>query len=285
MIDEELLFQAAERDRGSAVVWSSVLSNAGERIDQYILQLRDNLAQQLGRPATEAEYAQAVMNESGLDTNAFRTQLIKQLLVQEYILSRREDQIRSVREPTEAEITSVFNNARSDFVRPEIVLASMIQVPYGANATTRAAARTLAESLLREINTSGFDQIVMRSVRPDSGYQAGNLPYIPRNNDAIVTLGQTFVDAAFSLRPGQVSGIIEGPQGFQIINVKEYYPLAVLELDDIIQPGSQVTVRAQIRQAIHAQRQQEAFNQAKREIVFEIKTARTYTLHENNIRW
>jgi len=279
MINERLVMQAAERDR---------IVVTDNEINQQIQQLRSGMSQQLGgRQPTDAEYAQAVMNETGLDVNTFREQLRRQMIIQKYLLHRKGDLINSVRMPTEQEIQTEYNLLRGNLVRPETVRFSMIQVPYGPDAASRTRARTLAENLSREIGTdpSKFDEVVARSVAPNSGYQAGDAGYMPRTQEARNTVGQEFMDIAFSLRQGQVSQMIEGIQGFQIIKVTENYAVRSLELNDIFQLGTRVTVREYIGQQILNHRQQAVLTQASQELVSELRANRTFTVFENNIRW
>jgi parvulin-like peptidyl-prolyl isomerase len=278
MINERLVMQAAERDR---------ITVTENELNQQIQQLRGGMAQQLGRPPTDAEFAQAVMNESGLDVPTFREQLRRQIIVQKYLVAKKGDLLNSVREPTEAEILSEYNMLRSELVRPETIRFTMIQVPYGPDAASRTRARTLAESLVREINNdpSKFDEVAARSVSPNSGFQAGDAGYLPRNQEARAIVGQAFMDVAFTLRQGQVSRLIEGTMGFQIIKVTENYAVRQLELNDIIQLGTRITVRDYIRQAILSQRQQAVVAQASQEVVTELRTGRTFQIFENNIRW
>ncbi|MCL2806375.1 MAG: SurA N-terminal domain-containing protein [Treponema sp.] len=276
IVNERLVLQAAERDR---------VAITENEVNQQIQQLRGVLTQQLGRPPTDDEFAQAVMNESGLTVTVFRDQLRRQMIVEKYLRTKKANLFESIKEPTTDEILAEYNLQKSNFVRPETALIAMIQVPYGPDSASRTRARELANRLLQEINAQGFDQVAARSVRPDSGYQAGNLGYIPRNPEARNVLGQDFINSAFALRVGQVSRIIEGTQGFQIINIKEYYPQTNLELDDIIQPGTQVTVRAYIHNAMLNQKLQAARAQASQELVAELRTGRSFQIFENNIRW
>ena len=284
MIDEKLFLQGAERDR---------VFVTDNEVNQQITDLRNNLAQQLGRQPTDAEYAQAVMNTYGLEVNAFREQLRRQLTLNKYLMAKKGDLINSVRAPTEAEILSEYNLNRGNLVRPETIRITMIQVPYGNDASTRARARSLAETLAREINSdpSKFDEVVARSVAPNSGYQAGDAGYLPRTAEARNTVGQQFMDIAFGtgdrqgLRQGQVSQLIEGIEGFQIIKVTENYSVRNLELTDIYQLGTRVTVREYIGQYLINQRQQNALNRATEEILAELKSSRTFTIFENVIRW
>jgi parvulin-like peptidyl-prolyl isomerase len=278
IINERLVLQAAERDR--------IMVTENE-VNQQIQQMRGVLVQQLGRQPTEAEFAQAVMNEFGLDVPAFREQLRKQLIAQKYLLAKKGDLINSVRMPTEEEISSEFTLLRRELVRPETIRFSMIQVSYGSDAASRTRAKTLADSLIREINNdpAKFDEVAQRSVAPNSGYQAGDAGYFPRNQEARNFVGQDFMDTAFNLRQGQVSRLIEGQQGYQIIKITENYAGKQLELTDILQFGTRITVRDYIGQGLLNQRQQAVLKQASEEIVRDLRSGRTFQIFENNINW
>jgi len=278
MINERLVLQAADRDR------VTVTEN---ELNQQIMQLRAGMAQQLGRQPTDAEFAQAVRNESGLDVATFRDQMRRQLIVQKYLMSKKGDLINSIQRPTDQEILTEYNLLRSELVRPETIRFTMIQVPYGPDAASRVRARTLAESLVREINNdlSKFDEVAARSVAPNSGYQAGDAGFLPRNQEARQVVGQAFMDVAFSLRQGQVSSLIEGLQGFQIIKVTENYASRQLDMTDILQLGTRITVRDYIGQLLLNQRQQAVLAQASQELVTELRTGRTFQIFENNINW
>jgi len=278
IINERLVLQAAERDR--------IMVTENE-LNQQMQQFRGEMAQQLGRQPTDSEFAQAIMSESGLEVNIFRDQLKRQLVLQKYLMHRKGDLINSVKIPTDAEIAAEYALLRSELVRPETIRFSMIQIPYGADAASRAKAKTLADSLVREINNdpSKFDEVAARSVAPNSGYVAGDAGYIPRNQEARQVMGQTFMDIAFGLRQGQVSRLIEGIQGFQVIKVTENYASKQLELGDIFQLGTRITVRDYVGQMMLNQRQQIIVSQASQELVSELRTSRTFTIFENNIRW
>jgi len=163
----------------------------------------------------------------------------------------------------------------------------MIQVPYGPDAASRTRARELAESLVREIgnSTSRFDEVVARSQAPNSGFIAGDGGFIPRNHEAQAVVGADFINTAFNLRQGEVSRLIEGTPGFQIIKVTENYTMKTLELDDIIQLGSRMTVRDFIGRNMLSERQQAILAQASRELVTELRAGRSFQVMERNLNW
>jgi parvulin-like peptidyl-prolyl isomerase len=278
MINERLALQAAERDK--------ITVSEGE-VNQQIQQLRNVLAQQLGRQPTDAEFAQAVRNESGMELPAFREQLRRQLVVQRFLMSKKEKLITSIKPPTEAEIQDQYNLAKAQIVRPETVRFSMIQVPYGPDAASRTKAKELADRLAKEIGTnpSKFDDVASRSQAPNSGYMAGDGGFLPRNHEAQSIVGQEFINVAFSLKQGEVSKLIEGKPGYQIIKITENYGMKNLELDDIMQLGTRMTVRDYIGNALLQERQQQILTQASNELVAELRTSRSFQVFEKNLNW
>jgi len=278
MINERLVIQAAERDK--------IMVTENE-VNQQIQQLRGVLAQQLGRQPTENEFAQAVKNEYGLDVATFKEQLRRQLILQKYLMAKKGDLINSVKIPTDQEIQNEYLLLKNELVRPDTVRCSMIQVAYGSDAASRSKAKTLADSLVKEINNdpSKFDEVAQRSVAPNSGYKAGDAGYLPRNQEARNLVGQAFIDAAFSLKQGQVSKVIEGKEAYQIIKVTENYASKQLELTDAFQLGTRLTVRDYIGQGLLNQRQQAVLKQASEEIVKDLRTGKTFQIFEDRINW
>jgi parvulin-like peptidyl-prolyl isomerase len=278
MINERLAIQAAEKEK---------ITVGENEVNNQVQQLRSVLAQQMGRQPTDAEFSQAVRNESGMELPAFREQLRKQMIVQKYLLAKKEPILKSVKEPTDAEIIEQYNLAKAQFVRPETIRFSMIQVPYGPDAASRAKARDLANSLLKEIgsNPAKFDEVVTKSNAPNSGYMAGDGGFLPRNHEAQNLVGQDFINTAFNLKQGEVSKLIEGNPGYQIIKVTENYTMKNLELDDIIQPGSNIRVRDYIKQALLNERQQAVLTRASEELITDLRKGKPYQINENNLNW
>jgi len=278
MINERLAIQAADRDK---------LIVTDNEVNQQINQLKGQMAQSIGRQPTEDEFAQAIKNETGQDYPAFRDQLKRQAIVQKYLMSKKQDQFNSIQQPTDADINNFFDLSKAQFVRPDTVRFSMIQVAYGPDAASKAKAKTLADQLNRDIgqDPSKFDEAVMKSQAPNSGYQAGDGGYLPKNLQAQQAAGTDFINTAFSLKQGQVSKLIEGVQGYQIIKITEAYSQKALGLDDILQPGSRVTVKQYIAQNLYQQRQQDILTKATQELVTELRAGNSYQIMDTNLNW
>jgi peptidyl-prolyl cis-trans isomerase D len=278
MIDERLVMQAAERDR---------VTVTDAEINQQINQIRAMLAQEMGRPPTDEEFAAAIRSETGQDLPAFREGVRRQLTAQKYLLTQKQELFAGVREPTEAEIVNIYNLSRTQFIRPETVRFSLILVPYGQDATSRARARELADRLNREIGTdpSRFDEVVLRGQAPNSGFQAGDGGYLPRNMAAQQMMGEEFINVAFSLRQGEVSRLIEGNQGFKIIKITESLPQRALELNEILIPGVPITVRQNIAETLMQRSLQEVTSRAANELMTELRAGNPFQIIENNLNW
>ena len=278
MINERLAIQAAERDK---------ITISENEVNQQLSQLRSQMVQAIGRQPTDAEFATAIRNETGMELPAFREQVRRQLLMQKFLMSKKQGTIESLKVPTETEISAAFNLARADFVRPETVRFSMIQVPYGSDAAAKTKAKELADRLIREIggNPSKFDEVVLRGQAPNSGYMAGDGGYLPRNMDAARIVGQEFITTAFTIKQGEVSKIIEGALGYQIVKITETYTMKSLELDDIFQLGTRMTVRDYIGNTLLQRRQMEVLALATQELVTELRAGRTFQVFDRNLNW
>ncbi|MCL2601884.1 MAG: peptidyl-prolyl cis-trans isomerase [Treponema sp.] len=278
MINERLAMQAAERDK---------VAVTDNELNQHIQQMRQQMAQSIGRVPTEAEFAEAIKNETGQEFPAFREALRRQATVQRYMMSQKESLFKAIAEPTEAEIVNFHNLSRSRFVRPETVRFSMISVPYGPDAASRSRAQGIADRLNKEIasNSAAFENVAMRAQLPNADFHAGDGGFLPRNMQAQQMTGAAFMTAAFSLGVGEVSGLLEGPQAYHIIKVTETFPHANLELNDIFDLGSSMTVRQFIWSSLYEQRQQEVLVKAQQELITELRSGNPFQIMENNLNW
>jgi parvulin-like peptidyl-prolyl isomerase len=278
MINDKLAVQAAERDK---------VTISDNEINQQIQQFKSGLAQNLGRTPSDDEFASLVRTQMGIEMPALREQLRKQLVIQKYLMAQKQDQFKNVSNPTDAEIQNAYNLARAQLVRPDTVRFSLIQVLYGVDSAAKAKAKETADRLIREIGASPskFDETFIKGQAPTAGYQAGDGGYLPRNLQAQEAMGASFLNAAFSLKQGEVSRLIEGLKGYQIIKVTETYGQKNLELDDIFQLGTRITVREYIYRSLLQDKQEEAIRKATNELVAELRKGNPFQVFESNLTW
>jgi parvulin-like peptidyl-prolyl isomerase len=267
LINQKLVLQAAERDR---------LTVTENEVTQAI---RAGALQTYGRQLSDAELAVEIRKQTGLEMNAYKQQYRNQATIEKYIMTKKPPQ-----PATEVEILNTYNLNKAQFIRPETVRISMIQIPLGSDAAARSKAKELAERLAREIgsNPAKFDETALKAQSPNSGYQGGDFGYLPRNPQGQQVVGTELFEAAFNLKQGEVSRMIETPRGFFIMKITETYEMKPLNLDDIAQPGSQMT----LRQYIGTRLQQESLVRISQELIEELrKQAAVIKIYDNNLNW
>lgn len=119
---------------------------------------------------------------------------------------------------TPEQVNDFYAKNPDQFKQPERVRAShiLITAAKDADAATRTAARTKAEGILKEVK-AGKDFAALakqHSQDPGSGAQGGDLGFFQQGQ-----MVGPFNDAAFSMKPGQTSGIVETDFGFHIIRL------------------------------------------------------------------
>ncbi|MDR0411173.1 MAG: SurA N-terminal domain-containing protein [Treponema sp.] len=280
MIDEKLVFQDAERNN---------ITVSDAEINKQVDAMRVQMTQQAGRQPSEAEFVQAIKDQTGLDMPAFREYLRKQTLSQKYLLAKKPKLQDSIKEPTEQDVVEFYNLHKAEMVRPDTVRCSMIRVLFGSD---RPKAKMLIDKLASEIGSDAakFDEVMIKGQLQGSGYQAGDAGYLPRMAEVQQMMGQDFMNTAFALKQGTVSKVIEAVEpsrpsvGFYaIIKVTETYAQKQLVLDDIFQLGYPITVRNYIKQGLAQQNQQAAIQQATADIIKELRKSKLFEINQKNI--
>jgi peptidyl-prolyl cis-trans isomerase C len=128
-------------------------------------------------------------------------------------------------------INDFYKSNQDKFQQGPRVRAShiLIQVPQGADAATKATARTKAEGILKDLK-AGKDFAAAakeNSQDPGSAVNGGDLGFFEQGQ-----MVPPFEQAAFALKPGQMSEIVESQFGFHIIKVAEHQDTHVVPLDE-----------------------------------------------------
>ena len=120
---------------------------------------------------------------------------------------------------TDADLSAYLKTHEKDLERPGRAVVSIVTIPRTITAADTAAAREKAASLRAEIvgGTTKFEDVA-RSESADtaSASQGGSLGRGPRGRFVKV-----FEDAAFALKPGEVSQPVKTQFGFHLIKVDD----------------------------------------------------------------
>jgi len=122
----------------------------------------------------------------------------------------------------DSEVQKYYNDNKADFETPEQVRASHILIKVDPNITdpneAKAKARAKAEDLLKQIKAGAdFAELAKANSACPSASRGGDLDYFRRGQ-----MVEPFENAAFALKPGQVSDVVETRFGYHIIKVTDH---------------------------------------------------------------
>jgi parvulin-like peptidyl-prolyl isomerase len=287
-----LACQAAEQE--NVAITDRELTQA---VDEELKPLTAYLAQRLGRDPSSAEVDNELQSQTGMTRTGFKEQIRRSILTNKYLQFKKQALFQAVKPPTDAEIQSLYNQVKDKtileggFVRPDAVRIKMIWVPITAQ-TNKAAALEKANQLIRQIggDPGKFDEAAADSRSANSGYVGGDGPYLYKNERIRAEVGIDFYDTAFRLKQGEVSKLLERPDGYYIIKVIETLRQKTLTLEDIyrLEDPRRTTVRNYILIAESQKRQMETYEKASLELVEDLKKRGSVQIMDsayNNIAW
>jgi len=142
--------------------------------------------------------------------------LVDDFLMKEYLIKKVMKDV-SV---TEDEMKRFYHDNEVKYTTPLQVRVRhiLIKVPFGSSAEERKKAREKAEGVLGWLKKGEkFEKLAEAySEDPDSKSKGGELGFFSRGR-----MPKVFEDAAFSMKPGQVSEPVETDYGYHVIEVQD----------------------------------------------------------------
>ena len=205
-----------------------------KEVEQQMQQIR-------GQFKTEEEFTKALAGR-GMTPERLRSDMSKEAGIK----TMMDAEVASVPPVTDADIRDFYEKNPDKFKQPEGVRAShiLIPVPQGGEDAAKKAAKAKAQSLLKQVKSGGdFAKLARENSSDGSAQQGGDLGFFTRGQ-----MVGPFDQAAFSLKPGEISDLVETQFGFHIIKVTE-------KKDSSTVPLEQATDR--VRDFLTGQRKQE----------------------------
>lgn len=135
-------------------------------------------------------------------------------------------------EVTDADVQEEYQEERQRYTEPEQVHARhiLLRVPPGADAAAKKAIHDRAAAALERVKKGEDFAAVAKAVSedPSNKDKGGDLGFFPRGR-----MEEAFETAAFGLKPGETSDLVETRYGFHIIRVDEHKPERVKPLDEV----------------------------------------------------
>lgn len=165
------------------------------------------------------------------DANRGRFEVPEQVKV-EYVLLNSEA-LASADPVSTKEIQEAYDQRRAQYEISERRQAShiLIAIKQGANAEEKAKARERAEDLLAKVKKtpeSFADLAKKNSDDPGSAEKGGDVGLFSRG-----LVAKAFEDAAFSMKPNEISGPVETEFGFHVIRLKAIIPGSLKPLAEV----------------------------------------------------
>ena len=198
------------------LVSAELLYQAGQKLEVKDIekQVDGKLAQGKARFANEQDFAKA-MKELDLEDKDLRDYTRRDLIITNFI----EKTIVPKVTVSEEEIRKFYDQNVDKFTKPESVKASHILcgVDQKASADEKKAAREKAEKLRKELaGGADFAALAKANSTCPSSKQGGDLGYFGKGQ-----MVPAFEKAAFGLKPGEISDVVETQFGYHIIKLME----------------------------------------------------------------
>jgi peptidyl-prolyl cis-trans isomerase SurA len=246
LIETELLVQQAEHDTTVKVTEQEVQ----DAVEQTVRNVRN-------RFASETEFQQQLRLAAfgGVEEwrrwlgenqrrEILRTRLLENL--------RQKEKIKPI-QPTEAQMRAYWEeNKGQTQARPANVSFRQIVIMPQPDSAARARGRATAESLLVELRGGADFAALARRLSADTATRdsGGSLGWFRRG-----TMVKAFEEAAFRLKPGDISNVVETDFGYHIIQVQRVQPAEVLARHILIAPeisAAQVAAARRLADTVHA---------------------------------
>lgn len=198
------------------LISAELLYQAGQKLEVKDIekQIEDKLAQGKARFSNEQDFAKAI-KDLEMDEKDLRDYTRRDLVISNFV----EKTIMPKVTVAEEDAKKFYDQNPDKFTKSESVKAShiLLGVDPKATADEKKVAREKAEKLRKEL-TAGADFAVLakgNSTCPSS-QQGGDLGYFSKGQ-----MVPAFEQAAFALKPGEISDVVETQFGYHIIKVTE----------------------------------------------------------------
>ncbi len=163
----------------------------------------------------------------------------------------------------ESDLERYYRRHLDRFDIPEQVRASHVLIRMAADAgdIMRQQKRQLAEKVLAEARDGkDFAQLARQhSDDPGSAAKGGDLGYFPRG-----AMVPAFEEAAFALKPGEISDIVETPFGLHIIKSEGRIEAGIRPLAEVVDEVK-TAVKAEKARALAFEKAMDAYNMHRKE--------------------
>jgi peptidyl-prolyl cis-trans isomerase C len=207
-----------------------VLRGVLDRLVAYHLLAQESRARKLEVAAPDVEARLGQIRQSFASEDAFKQSIAAQGLTVDQLRDQArtslqvakiiDTEVTSKVAVQDAEVSAFYTQNLERFKQGESVHAShiLLGMPPQATPAQKAEAKAKAQAVLKQVRGGADFAAVAKaqSQDPGSAQNGGDLGFFPKGQ-----MTPAFEEAAFTLKPGALSGLVETPFGFHIIKVHE----------------------------------------------------------------
>ena len=192
------------------------LDSEKQKIIEKNPQLKENVLQQYIQGIVISKLAK----KKGFDKNPELKEQLELLKDNIIAIEYLKKEVTNKVEVSEEDVKAYYESHKDEFKTPEMVRSRhiLIKTDPSASDNDKKKAKEKAEEILKKIKAGEDFAKLASDVSDDTGSKpkGGELGFFPKGR-----MVKSFEDAAFSLKPGEVSGIVETQFGYHIIKVEE----------------------------------------------------------------
>jgi len=224
LIDAELLYQESQKK--------------GIKADEAALDER------LKKSFPDEADFKKICKRMNLTEAALKSQFLRGMAIQALI----EQEIAQKTQVPDKEVKEYYDSHKESFHQLEQVQAShiLIKVDPKAEASEKAEARKKIESIVKRLEKGeDFSALAKEASQCPSGAKGGDLGYFRRGQ-----MVKPFEEVAFSLKPGELSNIVETKFGYHVIKVKDKKPQGTIPYEDAKEMITEKLKREKVQQEV-----------------------------------
>lgn len=192
------------------------LDSEKQKVIEKNPQLKENILQQYIQGIVISKLAK----KKGFDKNPELKEQLELLKDNIIAIEYLKKEVTNKVEVSEEDVKAYYESHKDEFKTPEMVRSRhiLIKTDPSASDNDKKKAKEKAEEILKKIKAGEDFAKLASDVSDDTGSKpkGGELGFFPKGR-----MVKSFEDAAFSLKPGEVSGIVETQFGYHIIKVEE----------------------------------------------------------------
>ena len=211
LIDSEVLYQQSQKE--GIKVDDQTVNKQIERIKK--------------RFPNETAYKKAI-ERMHVSENEFRAEMERALAINQLL----DTKVRQKITVTDEECKKYYNNNQNLFKRKEQVKISQIWIKVSPNddESKKIQARKKIETIQKKIQQGeDFGKLAKSYSNGLAAKHEGSLGYIDKGH-----MSKPFEDAAFSLKVGEVSGVLETQHGYYLIKVTDKKPAGIIPYKEVL---------------------------------------------------